>query len=93
VHFIYVIYSNSVDKYYVGETHNVQERLDLHNNGSFDKSFTKIAKDWHTVLEFECADRGEALFLERFIKRMKSRKFIERLILNPEILSDVLSKR
>ncbi|MEN9337288.1 MAG: hypothetical protein RLZZ500_2275, partial [Bacteroidota bacterium] len=34
----------------------------------------------------------DALFLERFIKKMKSKVFIEKVIQNPEILTDILAK-
>jgi putative endonuclease len=45
------------------------------------------------VLTFECNDRNSTLYLERFIKKMKSKVFIEKIIQNPEILSDILSKK
>ena len=32
------------------------------------------------MLSFPCKDRTEALFLERFIKRMKSKKFIQKIM-------------
>ena len=92
MHFLYIIHSKSVNKYYVGETTNVENRLILHKEGRFRRAFTKIAKDWEIVLKFECADRSEALFLESFIKRMKSKKFIEKIIDTPKILAEILSK-
>ena len=92
MHYLYIINSQSVDKYYIGETHNIEERLEKHNNHNYDNSFTKIASDWKLVLKFDCNNRTNALFLEQFIKRMKSKKFIEKVILDPKILNDILSK-
>ncbi len=92
-HFLYILYSKSSTKYYVGESHDVQERIRKHNEHQYHNSFSKIASDWNLVLAFECEDRNTSLYLERFIKKMKSKKFIEKIILNPEILADILAKR
>ncbi len=92
MHYLYIIYSKKLDKFYVGETPDVKTRLKLHNAHHFTKSFTKSATDWETKLSFECRDKQNAFFLEKFIKRMKSRKFIEKIIDNPLILKDILDK-
>jgi len=92
-HFLYILHSKLTNAYYTGETHNVEERILKHNNHSYQNSFTKITDDWELILVFECTDRSESLYLESFIKRMKSKVFIEKIIANPEILKDILSKR
>jgi putative endonuclease len=92
-HFLYILYSKTSIKYYVGETHNIQERISKHNQHTYSNSFSKIANDWELVLSYECDDRDNALYLERFIKKMKSKVFIEKIISKPEILSDILSKK
>ena len=92
MHFIYIIYSKDVNKFYVGETPDVENRVALHNEHYFKDAFTKIAKDWEVVLKFECRNRSEAIFIEKFIKRMKSNQFIKKIIQDPAILSDILVK-
>ncbi|WP_026711098.1 GIY-YIG nuclease family protein [Flavobacterium filum] len=92
-HFIYILYSETTSKYYIGESYNLDERIKNHNQHFYQNSFSKIANDWKLLLSYECIDRHSALYLERFIKKMKSRLFIEKIISNPEILSDILSKR
>ena len=92
-HFLYILHSKSVDKFYVGETVDVAFRLNLHNNHEFLGSFTKIASDWEVQLIFENLEKNNILYLEKFIKRMKSKVFIQKIIQNPEILHDVLSKK
>ncbi|MBK9359064.1 MAG: GIY-YIG nuclease family protein [Bacteroidales bacterium] len=43
--FVYILYSESLDKYYVGSTHGtVEERLYKHNNRQ--KGFTSAVSDW-----------------------------------------------
>ncbi|MEM0518187.1 GIY-YIG nuclease family protein [Aequorivita flava] len=93
MHYLYIIHSDSLDKYYVGETPNVAIRLAQHNNHYFKTNFTKAANDWKFLLKYSCKSREEALFLEKFIKKMKSRVFIEKIINNPEILKDLLKRK
>ncbi|MET7030456.1 GIY-YIG nuclease family protein [Sediminicola luteus] len=91
-HWIYILYSNSADKYYVGETSDPGNRLKQHLDHHFKTNYTKIANDWHIKLEKEVTSKEDAVYLERFVKRMKSRSFIEKLIDNPTILEDILNK-
>ena len=92
-HFLYILFSKSKTKYYIGETHNITARLLRHNDHTYNNSFTKIANDWEVFLTFECSNKLDALYLERFIKRMKSKVFVKKIIQNPEILNDILSKK
>jgi len=89
MHFVYILHSEDVNKYYVGETSDVEHRLALHKNHYFKGAYTRIANDWELVLKFECRNRSEAIFIEKFIKRMKSNKFIKKIIQTPTILSDI----
>ena len=92
MHFLYIIYSRTIDKHYVGETQDLAIRVHQHNNHYFKNNFTKNADDWKVVVSYECSDRNEALFLEKFIKKMKSRAFLRKVIANPEILKDILRR-
>jgi putative endonuclease len=92
MHYLYIIYSSKVNKFYVGETDDVELRLLKHNNHSYQGSFTKIADDWEAVMLFECFTRNQSLLLEKFIKSMKSKIFIQKIIENPKILEDIISK-
>jgi len=85
MHYLYILYSKSSQKFYIGETNNL--------NHAYSNSFTKIADDWEIVLTFKCKDRDEAHYLESFIKRMKSKTFNNKLISDPSILKDILLKR
>ena len=93
MHYLYALYSDSTDKYYVGETNDLDARLVKHNNHFYRKSYTKSASDWEVVLDKRCNNREEALYLEDFIKRMKSKKFIKKIIANSKILDNILSKK
>lgn len=78
---VYIIYSQSLDKYYTGVTQeSVVSRLEKHNSGEYGKQrYTSTADDWKLYLALSCDDYSHAIRLERKIKSMKSRKYIENL--------------
>jgi putative endonuclease len=45
--YIYIIYSEKIDRYYVGQTENVEERLLSHSAGI--SPYTSISDDWKLV--------------------------------------------
>lgn len=86
MHFLYILYSSMADKYYVGETNDPIIRLHQHNNSYFKGSYTGQAQDWECKLLLEFESRIQARQAEIFIKKMKSRVFIERLFIDSEWL-------
>ena len=76
--YTYIIYSQSIDKYYVGSCQDVQERLQDHLNSR--SKYTKQAKDWELKYYETHSSRSEAYLREMKIKKMKSRIYIENLI-------------
>ena len=90
--YLYVLYSAGSDLYYIGHTENVAGRLFQHNNPELD-NYTSVHRPWELAAAFEAgATRGEALKLERFIKKQKSRSLIERLISPDFIPTGVLAQ-
>ena len=77
---VYIIYSNKIDQYYIGQTENLENRLYRHTN-SGSKS-TKKANDWVIKYTEEFSTRSLAMKREAEIKRKKSRSYIENLIRN-----------
>ena len=75
----YVIYSPSLDRYYVGHTEDPMLRLERDHNGGRNKS-TKAGMPWEHRWTRWFATRAQAMALERAIKARKSRAFIEALI-------------
>ncbi|MCC5930561.1 MAG: GIY-YIG nuclease family protein [Cyclobacteriaceae bacterium] len=78
LHYVYILYSPILDKYYIGVTENLQERVYKHNNNH--KGYTSRSKDWHLVYSEIHPSKKEALHREKQIKKWKSRKMIEKLI-------------
>ena len=79
-YYVYILYSEKSDKYYVGQTDNVERRLIEHNEQE-KVSYTSKHRPWRLCASFFAGNtRGEAMKVEKFIKRQKSRKFIEKVI-------------
>ena len=74
----YIIYSESINKFYVGYTHNLTLRLERHNNGWGKYSSRGIP--WALVYSEAFSSKSEAIKRENEIKKKKSRKYIESLI-------------
>jgi len=85
MHFVYIIYSKKLNKFYIGETHDIDFRLERHNNNYYDNKWTKTGAPWVLFFEIECASKACALKIEKHIKRMKSKKYIQNLKAYPEI--------
>ncbi len=77
---LYVLYSQKIDRYYVGQSKDIKARIELHREKAFSRSYTKRADDWILKREIEFATRSQALNAEKLIKRRKSGKFLEKLI-------------
>ena len=77
-YFLYIIYSASLDRYYVGFTHDLNLRVARHNSGS--SRSTKAGIPWILVYYEEFETKSEAIKRENYIKKMKSREYIENLI-------------
>jgi len=72
--FVYIIRSNSFDKYYVGQTNDFDSRLKRHNDGY--EGFTKPYRPWEKVLVLEKSSRVEAMELENKLKNLSKQRLI-----------------
>ncbi len=82
---VYILYSKSLNLFYVGQTEDINARINEHNSGFYKNSFTAKAHDWNLYHLINCTSKTQAIKIEAHIKRMKSRKYIESLKTYPEI--------
>jgi putative endonuclease len=75
--FTYIIQCEKTDKFYVGSTQNVEERLRRHNS-NHSKS-TRNKGPWVLVKSFEFTTRSEAMHLEKKIKGRGIGRFLQGL--------------
>jgi putative endonuclease len=80
MYYVYILYSEDSDRYYIGHSNDPWNRLNQHleNEG---KTYTGKHSNWKLKAVFAVSEkRQDALKMERFIKSQKSRKFIEKLL-------------
>jgi putative endonuclease len=80
--FVYILYSLTKDKFYIGFTSNLEERIIRHNQKS--KGFTGQINDWEMMYSESFATKSEALAREKQIKSWKNRSKIQQLISNKD---------
>ncbi|MBP6754558.1 MAG: GIY-YIG nuclease family protein [Bacteroidia bacterium] len=78
--FIYILHSPSKDKFYIGFTSDLEERIIRHNQKS--KGFTGNTNDWKIVYSETYNTKSEALVREKQIKSWKSKIKIQELLNN-----------
>ena len=79
-HFVYILQSLLNGRYYIGSCADINQRLAKHNAGA--TTSTRPYRPWTVVYEESFSDKSQALKREKYIKQMKSRKYIVDLIKN-----------
>lgn len=77
--YVYILYSQKCNKYYVGFSANPTLRLATkHNQGKV--TATKNCQPYSLLAQKEFSTEQEAMAEERRIKKMKSRTYIQKLV-------------
>jgi putative endonuclease len=77
-YFLYILRSQTGERYYVGSSSDPTRRLEFHN--STERGFTARYRPWRIVYTAAFETREEARRAERRVKAWKSRRMIEELI-------------
>ena len=89
----YIIYSESIDKFYIGSTSDFNSRLLKHNNHFYGiNHFTNRAEDWTLFVFIPTINYPHAQRIEKLIKKMKSRNYIQNLKKYPDIILKIAKK-
>ena len=76
--YTYILLSEKTKKYYIGSCENIDIRLARHNAGATPS--TKSGRPWTVVYSEVFETKTQALAREKYIKSMKSRIYIQKLI-------------
>jgi putative endonuclease len=76
---LYILQSEPDGSYYVGTTHNLEDRIERHNQGRV--KYTQPKRPWKLVYSEEHPDRSSAMKREYEIKSHKRKTYIEDLIM------------
>ena len=92
-YYVYILYSEAFDKYYIGQTNALDLRLERHNEFELTNSYTSKYRPWILVAAVEVGPlRGNALKVERRLKALKSKKIIAGLA-QDQIAFDAFAKK
>ncbi len=72
---VYIMYSISLGKYYVGQTQDINNRILQHNSGK--GKYTSKGIPWRLIQTFECINRTEAVKLELKIKKRGIQRYLQ----------------
>jgi putative endonuclease len=72
---VYILYSESISKYYVGQTQDITNRILRHNAGR--ENFTSKGLPWKLIYTFNCTDRSDAVRLESKIKKRGIERYLQ----------------
>jgi putative endonuclease len=75
---VYILYSKSFDRYYVGYTNDLERRISEHNRKK--GKFTDAGIPWEVVYTELFQTKKEAMAREKHIKSRKSKSFIIEII-------------
>ena len=77
--YFYILFSKTLDKYYIGYTsESLEERLRKHLSNH--SGYTSKAKDWEVVYSEKFEDKSSAYNRELEVKKWKSKIRVEKLI-------------
>ena len=86
----YILFSETLNKYYIGHTNDMVRRLAEHNRKK--GKFTDAGIPWILVYSETFTDKKEAFNREMQIKNKKSRKYIEFIINNQQCAEQSIPK-
>ncbi len=75
--YVYILKSQSRVGHYVGQTNNLEQRIERHNSSKY--GYTRRGRPWVLIYSEKYETRAEAMRRERFLKSGKGREFLSNL--------------
>ena len=85
MYYTYVIKSQSLDIFYIGQTNNLTDRVNRHNQNR--NKYTKGKGPWELIFSKGFVTRAEAVRLEMKLKSFRNKAFLEKWIYENTISS------
>ena len=79
MYFVYILKSQTANRYYIGCTQNLVKRVNVHNKGR--NLSTKSGIPWELILYKAFLDKKEAFRAEKLIKSYKGGNQFKRILL------------
>ena len=78
MYYVYILKSLKNNKYYIGQTENLEKRVKEHNKGL--SRSTKGGRPWKAVYIKKFSTRKESYKVEQRLKSIKKRVLLEKII-------------
>jgi len=78
MYYVYILYSEKLDKLYIGRTEDLKRRIKDHNTGS--STFCKSGKPWKIVHYQAFVSKKDSIREESFLKTGKGRQRVNYLL-------------
>ena len=89
---VYILYSEKLDSYCTGSCNDLVKRIKEHLNKDYSDSYTTRANDWIIYYSIDQLEYQQARKIEKHIKQMKSKKYIQNLKKYPELTQKLITK-
>jgi len=89
---VYILYSKKLDRFYTCSCEELNYRIDQHLNKDFSKGFTAKTDDWELFFFVDDLGYKQARMIEKHIKQMKSKIYIQNLKKYPEIIKKLITQ-
>lgn len=76
--YVYIIQSRKNNRFYIGQTKDINDRLRRHNNG--ESLATKFGVPWKLIHLEKFNNRSEAMKREKYLKSLKNKEYLRKLI-------------
>jgi putative endonuclease len=76
---VYILQSETTERYYCGQTNNIELRLKEHNDPNYQgtKTTKRFEGPWKLIWSQDCVNRSEAIILERSVKGRGIKRFLQ----------------
>ena len=88
---VYILFSEKLSKFYIGFSENLQQRIEFHNS-SQNLKWTKAGAPWNLYFLIDCSSKSQAMAIEKYIKKQKSKQYILDLKNKPDSLNNLMTK-
>jgi putative endonuclease len=78
-YFVYVLKSENFDRFYIGQTDNIERRLKQHNKGKVLSTIAYVP--FKLVLKEEFSSRCDAVAREKELKSTNGRRYIKSILI------------
>ena len=81
MYWVYAIYNPKNKKIYIGQTKDLNARLEMHNNHILGGYTSRFTGEWKLIYKESVATRSEALIREKQLKSYRGREYVRKFIL------------